>query len=112
MQRSQFGPQYYINLAWYDPTLFQATRPKEHQCHVRLRVERACGVNEEEAKRALDLDAPMNVGARRAEITAIIDGACAFLDRGGTIAELREMHRRGELRSATVLRVMRSRLHA
>jgi hypothetical protein len=112
LQRSQFGAQYYMNLAWYDRNLPRTTRPKEHQCHVRMRVDRVPGVNEDESKRALDVDATLDDDARRAAVQGIVERACAFLESGGTIAGLREMDRCGELSAAAVLRVMRPRIQA
>ena len=110
LQRSQFGPQYYVNLAWYDPKLLGTIRPKEHHCHVRLRIAHLGGVNEDEAKRALDLHSAIDVGAREATIRALLDCACVFLERGGSIDGLRTMYSRGELRAAAILRDMRPRL--
>lgn len=39
LQKSQFGEQYYLNLAVWVKAIGEAKWPKEHQAHVRLRVE-------------------------------------------------------------------------
>lgn len=39
LQKSQFGEQYYLNLAVWMKAVGEAKWPKEHQAHVRLRVE-------------------------------------------------------------------------
>lgn len=39
LQKSQFGDQYYVNLAVWIKSLGAVTWPKEHQAHVRMRVE-------------------------------------------------------------------------
>jgi hypothetical protein len=37
LQKSNFGDQYYMNLALWLRVLGHATYPKEHQCHIRMR---------------------------------------------------------------------------
>ena len=112
LQRSQFGAQYYMNLAWYDPTLIAGARPKEHQCHVRLRVGNVPGVEELQSKEALDLEIPLDEETREAAITELIGRACAFLESGASTEALRGMHGRGELRGAAILRTMQPRLRS
>lgn len=38
LQKSNFGEQYYVNLAAWLTVVAEAQQPKEHQCHVRLRA--------------------------------------------------------------------------
>ena len=38
LQKSQYGCQYYINIAMWLTPLEKPTWPKEHQCHIRIRA--------------------------------------------------------------------------
>jgi hypothetical protein len=70
------------------------------------------GVDEVQVKEALDLETPMSNDLLEAAVAGLVDRATAFLERGGTIAGLRTMHGRGELRAAAILRVVQPRIFA
>lgn len=44
LQKSQYGPKYYVNIAWWLRLLGNASAPKEHACHVRTRLARLAPV--------------------------------------------------------------------
>jgi len=53
LQRSRFGPQYYINLGAYYKEYGDEGRPKEECCHVRTRLD---SLTNHDIARALNLD--------------------------------------------------------
>jgi hypothetical protein len=59
LQKSQYGLQYYVNLALWLRSLGEAKTPKEQACHVRTRLSRIVGSEEGRLSALLDLDVPM-----------------------------------------------------
>lgn len=56
LQKSQWGPQFYINLAVWVRQLGEASAPKEYQCHIRQRATSLPDKRAKNLERALDLD--------------------------------------------------------
>jgi Domain of unknown function (DUF4304) len=56
LQKSQWGPQFYINLAVWVRQLGEASAPKEYQCHIRQRATSLPDRRAKDLERALDLD--------------------------------------------------------
>lgn len=56
LQKSQYGPKYYINLGLWLRALGESTAPKEQSCHVRTRLSSLVGAKEEDQLASL-LDA-------------------------------------------------------
>jgi hypothetical protein len=85
LQRSNYSPRYYINVALWLSSLGSEPYPKEHACHVRTRLERLLD-DAEQLEAALDLDQTMEGGQRVGIISAalaVADGllsACSSLD--------------------------------
>jgi hypothetical protein len=69
LQKSQYGLQYYVNIALWLRPLGAATTPKEQMCHIRTRLSRL--VENEEAKldALLNLDVPMAEEERVEKLT-------------------------------------------
>lgn len=65
LQKSQFGPRYYVNLAVWFRALGDEKYPKERQCHLRTRLEEI--VTPEQAQRLdslLDCEHPVDEDVR------------------------------------------------
>lgn len=90
LQKSQWGAQYYVNVALWLLPLGESDHPKEHQAHVRTRLTKL--VTEEEAtelERLLDLEA--EVPDREQRLLELLRTRLgALLDETGTIADLRD----------------------
>ena len=85
LQRSNYSPRYYLNVALWLSTLGSEPYPKEHQCHVRTRLNRLLD-DGDVFEAALDLDEPIEHGDRVSTISealAVADDllrACSSLD--------------------------------
>ncbi len=91
LQKSQWGPQFYINLAVWVRQLGEALAPKEYQCHIR---QRATSLPDQRAKtleRALDLeDESMGMQEREACIDELMrESAIPFLESLSTMEGIR-----------------------
>lgn len=117
LQKSNFGEQYYINLGVLLKGPQAATvrlPPKEHECHVRLRVEAATPAEEQALTALLNLeDRSIDAADRERRVRALMaDQALPFLLQCGTRAGLQEAHRDGKLKSAQVHKAVREALLA
>jgi hypothetical protein len=72
LQKSQYGLQYYVNLALWLRPLGEAKTPKEQVCHVRTRLSRLVGTKEGQLSKLLDLDVPMPESERAEKLTAFL----------------------------------------
>jgi len=66
LQKSQYGPQYYLNLGIWLKQLGETQNPKEHQCHIRLRATSLPSEGAKLLERALDLE-DMSMSAEQRE---------------------------------------------
>lgn len=88
LQRSQYGAQYYVNVALWLLPLGDADKPKENVCHVRTRLDDLLPPERAARVPALfDLDTAVDEEARRDEILSILRSdllpvlkACATVD--------------------------------
>lgn len=100
LQKSSWGPQFYINAAVWFTRFGAERRPKEHKCHIRWRVDST--MEDEQSKaftQALNLEHPMPSEQR---LSLIKDGVSAHgfepLSRCGSeqaalrVADEREPH--------------------
>lgn len=88
-QKSQWGRQYYVNVALWLLPLGEADYPKEQQCHVRTRLSRL--VNEDETA-TLDelLDLEAEVDDREGQLMQILRARLRpLLDASKTLEDLR-----------------------
>jgi hypothetical protein len=93
LQRSQYGPKYYINIGLWLVALGEATTPKEHHCHIRTRLELLVGDAREILERLLDLGSPMGDEARASEIAAFLEVHLApVLKASVSLESLRSPH--------------------
>ena len=72
LQKSSYGPQYYVNVALWLRTLGEATFPQEQTCHVRTRLATLIGSDEEGLRSLLDLESDMSETDRRAALTQFL----------------------------------------
>ena len=90
LQKSQYGPQYYVNAALWLLPLGEEQFPKEHKCHVRTRLDNLVPRDRERRVAELfDLEAEMEEGARRDELTTLLRSILPMLDASATLEGLR-----------------------
>jgi len=73
LQKSQYGPEYYVNVALWLLALGDSQFPREHKCHIRTRLDQLFPEQEARLKQILDLDCPMDEAAREAQFRAILE---------------------------------------
>ncbi|HYO65616.1 MAG TPA: DUF4304 domain-containing protein [Archangium sp.] len=91
LQKSQWGPQFYINLAVWVRQLGDASAPKEYQCHIRQRATSLPDKRAKHLERALDLeDESTGMQEREACINEFMrDSAIPFLESLSTMEGIR-----------------------
>ncbi len=72
LQKSQYGAQYFVNVALWLLELGQAQCPKEQTCHLRSRLGSLLPEEEEHLSALLDLDVSMNDENRREALLEIL----------------------------------------
>lgn len=73
LQKSNYGPRYYVNVAVWLLAAGPASAPKPSHCHIQTRLERLMPAGLQERLSALlDLDSPIGEDARREELLAMI----------------------------------------
>ena len=103
LQKSQFGRNYYVNVALWLRTLGDTKFPKENQCHVRARLETLAADSASELACLLDLDCYIPDGERQSLLREFLQRRLQpFLDRATSVQALRGLHREGILRSAAI----------
>jgi len=106
LQKSNFGEQYYINLAVWLNELGQITFPKEYQCHIRTR---ATLLEPERQKywedKVFNLENTEITEEERLELVQsfLENTAIPFLLSCGEVAELKRLHQEGQLKGAAVM---------
>lgn len=76
LQKSQYGVQYYVNVAVWLLALGAAKAPKEQTCHVRTRLSRLVGTEESHLSKLLNLEEPLSEDERCA---ALMDFLLSYL---------------------------------
>jgi hypothetical protein len=90
LQKSSWGPQYYVNFGLYVRSLGPLQEPRAEQCHYSARAGTVDPSRAERWKELLDLERPIEDSQRQREIDeSLRDEVFAFLDRIGTEEGLR-----------------------
>ena len=105
LHKSNYGDQYYVNLAVWLKAFGESAFPKDYQCHVRLRA----SMIEADKQRfweaeVFNLDHPINEVMRGDVITAFLESvAIPFLLNCGSVENLRRLLTEGQLRHAAIV---------
>lgn len=104
LQRSDDGPSYYVNQAFWLKQLGDERYPKEWRCHVRARLSSIVSSDvESTVARLLDLDSEMPDEHREAELLdLLLTHLRPVINRGRSIDGLREMIADGTLRGVAI----------
>jgi len=94
LQKSSYGPQYYINIAVWLRAFGDVDTPKENECHIRLRWESIVPGNEKHLERLLDLEnGSLSDAARISEIELLVrNHVLPFLLQVSSLMEIRSIH--------------------
>lgn len=92
LQKSQYGPQYYLNQGFWLRQLDDQRFPKSHQAHIVTRVEDLVPDAEQRIRQLLDLEVGMPDQERSDElVTLLSERLLPLIERGDSIAGLRSM---------------------
>jgi hypothetical protein len=91
LQKSQYGPSYYLNVALWLPELGDTRYPPENHCHVRTRLNSIFPDDSDTIDALLNLEAPVpdRVTAMRAFLTTRL---APLLDAASSTDGLRHSH--------------------
>jgi hypothetical protein len=91
LQKSQYGPLYYLNVGYYLRSEGPETHPKSHKCHITYRAGALIG-QEQAFDGLLDLEHPLDDETRSIQLYSLLTTELApRVQRGSTIAGLRAM---------------------
>lgn len=101
LQKSQFSGQCYLNLGVWLNKLGASTFPKEHQCHIRVRLE---SLSPPRLARALNADDASVPDRERKDVigSRLLEYGVSWLRRCAELTSLREMFDGGSLTRAMV----------
>lgn len=109
LQKSNFGDQYYVNLAVWLKALGEVRFPKESQCHIRIRPT-ALDANTQKywEREVFNLEHRTIPDHKRIELIEafLTRTAIPFLLAAGSIEGLRRMQHDGRLEGAAVMAVV------
>lgn len=103
LQKSQYGPSYYFNQAFWLRELGTERYPKEHKCHIRLRLGSLLGAGHERLDQLLNLDYPISDASRSEEFAGILDEKLLpVIVRASSVAGLRLLLNEGAFKAAGI----------
>ena len=103
LQKSQYGPQYYFNQAFWLRQVGDERFPKENKCHIRARVEDLLPAGSPRIEPLLDLAHRMPDEQRIEELVLLLnDRLLPLIERGSTVAGLRALRDDGVFRTAGI----------
>lgn len=94
VQKSSYGPKYYLNVAVWLKRLGKAHVPKEHKCHIRCRWNSLIPMDEKQLERLMDLgDTSLSDEKRIAEIATLMQKyVLPFLSKSTSLEGLRSIY--------------------
>ena len=99
LQKSQYGPKYYVNVAFWLRAVGDERWPKTWKSHIAMRIEDLPGVERDRVECLLDLESDVADEQRVDELSALLTTAVApFIERGNSLVGLRSMIDDGTLK--------------
>jgi hypothetical protein len=103
LQKSQYGPQYYFNQAFWLRQFGDERSPKENNCHIRARLGSLLPDQADTIERLLDLDHQMPDEQRVEELVGLLrERLLPLIERGETVAGLRGLLDEGAFKAAGI----------
>jgi hypothetical protein len=104
LQRSDYGPSYYVNLAFWLRELGDERYPRAWTCHVQARLGSLVPEESDRVRELFDLEQPMSDEDRMASISALLRSrVLPVIERGSSVAGLRAMLADGTLRHPAIM---------
>lgn len=92
LQKSQYGPQYYVNVSFWLRALGDDLYPKTWKSHIQLRLGSMPGVEPERAERLLDLEQDVPDEQRVEDLAGLLaEAVVPVVERGATLEGLRSL---------------------
>lgn len=102
LQKSRWGPTYYLNFAVWLLALGNEVFPNEEKCHVRLRAD-SIAPSERELEGLLSLESGVSDSDRRTALSRFLESyVLPFAAECETVAGLRSLLATGKLRKALI----------
>ena len=103
LQKSQYGPSYYVNQAFWLRQLGEERYPNDNKCHIRLRLGSLVGEGSARLDQLLNMGYQMADADRIVELRAILDGRLLpVIERGSSLVGLRALRDEGVLKAAGI----------
>lgn len=103
LQKSQYGPQYYFNQAFWLRQFGDERAPKENKSHIRARLGALLPDEADRIDRLLDLDHLMPDELRIEELVGLLrERLLPIIERGGSVAGLRGLLDEGAFKAAGI----------
>jgi hypothetical protein len=103
LQNSQYSKRYFVNQGFWLRQLEEDLFPKDHKCHIRMRLGALVGDEAARLDQLLDLEFEMDEHHRFEELTRIFDTILLpVIERGSSLAGLRGLDAAGALRAASI----------
>jgi hypothetical protein len=105
LQKSQYGPKYYLNVGFWLEQLGEERYPKPERSHISVRLETLVPEERERIAKLLDLDDPIGDEERVEELLSVLKGqVLPLLERGSSAAQLQALVKDGTLKGAAIRR--------
>lgn len=103
LQKSQYGPSYYINIGWWLRSLGDAKFPTDNQWHIGTRLESLTTDRDSDIKLLLDLNSGIADDERGQRLRDLLTGELLpVLDQSTSLEGLRLLRRKGGLKGAAI----------
>lgn len=103
LQKSQYGPQYYFNQAFWLRELGEERFPKDNKCHIRARLGSLLPEQADRLEHLLDLDFEMPDEPRIDELVGVLgEHLLPLIERGSSVAGRRGLLDEGAFKAAGI----------
>jgi hypothetical protein len=104
LQKSQYGPRYYVNVGFWLQAVEEAKFPRDDQCHVLIRLDSLIGgTGEDEVNALLYFASEMPGDARAQRLGDLLKSRLRpILEQGSSLKGLRKLRSEGLLKGAGI----------
>lgn len=103
LQKSQYGPRYYINVGYWLQAIEEAKFPPDEQCHILIRLDALIADRGEEVKALLDFDSEISGEERTQRLGDLLNSRLRpALEQGSSVDGLQKLRSEGLLKGAAI----------
>lgn len=103
LQKSQYGPVYYINIGFWLQALGESNFPGQRTWHLGIRLELLFPNRDKEIKSLLDLQSDIPEQERAQRLRHLLNsGLSPILEEANSMQGLRQLRREGRLKAAAI----------